>query len=155
MTNIWFLLYLQPLNQTLRSREWRKWSPTKEVLDCKTNSPCQHLKKCIENSEENMHINDRVKGLLNLYALTCLRLYIDSYYSVLLRQNYLTSTDVLIPFLELFRPTKMARGLNLSQLWRVRTKSIRNPKNEHKYHKLQPASIWFLRNISPCNVLCK
>ena len=70
----------------------------------------------------------RCKGLLNLYALTCLRLYIESYYSVLLRQNYLASTDVLIPFLELFRPTKMARGLNLSQLWRVRTKSIRNPK---------------------------
>ena len=68
------------------------------------------------------------KGLLNLYALTCLRLYIDSYYSVLLRQNYFASTDVLIPFLELFRQTKMARGLNLSQLWKVRTKSIRNPK---------------------------
>ena len=64
------------------------------------------------------------KGLLNLHALTCLRLYIDSYYSVLLRQNYLESTDVLIPFLELFRPM----GLNLSQLWKVRTKSIRNPK---------------------------
>ena len=30
----------------------------------------------------------RCKGLLSLYALTCFRLYIDPYYSVLLRQNY-------------------------------------------------------------------
>ena len=30
-------------------------TPTIEVLDCQTNSPCQHLRKCIRNSLENMH----------------------------------------------------------------------------------------------------
>ena len=28
---------------------------TKEALDCCRNSPCQCLRKCIENSMENMH----------------------------------------------------------------------------------------------------
>ena len=43
-------LTMAPLNQTLRSQELRKWSPTK---DCWTNSPNQHLRKSIENSMEN------------------------------------------------------------------------------------------------------
>ena len=30
----YFLLTMSPLNQTLRSQEYRKWSPTKEALDC-------------------------------------------------------------------------------------------------------------------------
>ena len=33
----------------------RKLLPNEEVLDCWTNSPCQRLWKCIENSMENMH----------------------------------------------------------------------------------------------------
>ena len=28
---------------------------TEEPQDCLTNSPCQHFRKCIENSMENMH----------------------------------------------------------------------------------------------------
>ena len=32
----------------------------KEALDCQTNSPCQHLKKCIENSMENIDTDIRV-----------------------------------------------------------------------------------------------
>ena len=44
-------LTMAPLNQTSRSQELRKWSPTK---DCWTNSPYQHLRKSIENSMENI-----------------------------------------------------------------------------------------------------
>ena len=36
-------------------------SPTEEALDCYTNSPCQHLSKCMENSMENMHTDVRLK----------------------------------------------------------------------------------------------
>ena len=32
----------------------------KGALDCLTNSPCQHLKKYIKNSMENMHADVRV-----------------------------------------------------------------------------------------------
>ena len=32
----------------------------KKALDSKTNSPCQHLSKCLENSMENMHTDVRV-----------------------------------------------------------------------------------------------
>ena len=39
-------------------------SPTKESLDCFTNSPHQHLEKCIENRRENMYTDVRAfKGL--------------------------------------------------------------------------------------------
>ena len=43
VTSFQFLLTISPLNQTLRSREQRIWSPTKEALDCWTNSLCRHL----------------------------------------------------------------------------------------------------------------
>ena len=33
---------------------------TKEALECETNSPCQHLKKCMMNSSENIHTDIRV-----------------------------------------------------------------------------------------------
>ena len=36
-------------------------SPTEEALDRYTNSPCQHLSKCMENSLENMHTDVRLK----------------------------------------------------------------------------------------------
>ena len=36
-------------------------SLTKEALDCYTNSPCQHLSKCMENSLENMQTDVRLK----------------------------------------------------------------------------------------------
>ena len=36
-------------------------SPTEEALDCYTNSPCQHLSKCMENSLENMQTDVRLK----------------------------------------------------------------------------------------------
>ena len=35
--------------------------PTEEALDRYTNSPCQHLSKCMENSLENMHTDVRLK----------------------------------------------------------------------------------------------
>ena len=41
-------------------KSFRKRSPTKEPLDCSTNSPCQLLKKCIKNSIENIHTDGRV-----------------------------------------------------------------------------------------------
>ena len=31
-----------------------------KALDCLTNSPCQHLRNCIENSVENMSTDVRV-----------------------------------------------------------------------------------------------
>ena len=37
----------------------RKLSATKEAPDCLTNSPGQYLKKCIENTVENMHTDVR------------------------------------------------------------------------------------------------
>ena len=39
----------------------KEMSLTKEALDCCTNSPCQHLSKCMENSLENMHTDVRLK----------------------------------------------------------------------------------------------
>ena len=32
-----------------------------EAYDCYTNSPCQHLRKCIENSMENMSADVRMQ----------------------------------------------------------------------------------------------
>ena len=43
-------------------------SPTKEALDCKTNSPCQYNRKCIENSVEKMYTDVRVKDNQASYA---------------------------------------------------------------------------------------
>ena len=34
----------------------RKLPPNEEILDCSTNSPCQRLRECMENSMENIHI---------------------------------------------------------------------------------------------------
>ena len=50
----------KPLHHTLRSHESKKWSPTKHTCDYYTKSPCKHLRKCIENSMENMHTDVRV-----------------------------------------------------------------------------------------------
>ena len=86
-----------------------------------------------------MHTSDR---LLSLYALTCFRLYIEPYYSVLLRQNY-SKHKRLNAFFRTFQQAKIAKGLNLFQLWKIRIKSIRNPKKKKpKYHKLRLTSIW-------------
>ena len=49
---------ISPLNATLRSQEKRKWLPTK---DCWTKSPCQHLRKHIENNMEGIHTGVRVE----------------------------------------------------------------------------------------------
>ena len=38
----------------------RTCSPSKESLDCQTNSPCQYIGKCIKNSIENIHSEARV-----------------------------------------------------------------------------------------------
>ena len=55
---------------TLTSGEQRNWSPTKEAPDCQTNSPHQHLRKCIENSMENMHTGCKgCKGLTHSFSL--------------------------------------------------------------------------------------
>ena len=64
-TAISFLFKESPLNKTLRSREWRKWLSTKEALDCSTNSPCQHVRKCIENIIVNMHTDVRMQRVLS------------------------------------------------------------------------------------------
>ena len=60
VTSCQFLLTVLWPNQTSRSSEKRKWSLTMEALDCNTNSPCLHLRNCIENSMENMHAEVRV-----------------------------------------------------------------------------------------------
>ena len=52
---------MSPLNQTL-SHENKGNDQQPRTLDCETNSPFQNLKKCIENSIENMHTDVRVKG---------------------------------------------------------------------------------------------
>ena len=56
----WYVISPYNLNHTLRSQEWRRLSPFKEVPDCSTNSPCQHSTPCIKNSMENMHTDARV-----------------------------------------------------------------------------------------------
>ena len=67
------------------------------------------------------------KGLLNLYALTCLRLYIDSYYSVLLRQNYLASTDVLIPFFIIVSTNKDGKGVEFISAMEGKNQKYKEP----------------------------
>lgn len=51
--SIYFLLTMSPLNQTSRSQ-------TEEAIDCKTNSPCKYVRKCIEISVENLNTDVRV-----------------------------------------------------------------------------------------------
>ena len=51
---------VSPYNYTTESfisntYEKRKWSPNKESFDCSINSPYQHLRKCVNNSIENIH----------------------------------------------------------------------------------------------------
>ena len=58
-------LLLSPYNITLQSyikvmRIKKKWSLEKEPFNWQTNFPCQHLWKCIKNSEEKMHTDVRV-----------------------------------------------------------------------------------------------
>ena len=64
-------------------------SPTKEALDCYTNSPCQHLSKCMENSLESMHTDVRLK-----VNTQCLK--IDSKNWSLQRVNKLISYRTMI-----------------------------------------------------------
>ena len=63
VTSIQFLLIISPQIHSFKSREKEKWSITKGALDCFTNSPCQHLKKHIENSMENMQTDVGCKGV--------------------------------------------------------------------------------------------
>ena len=39
-----------------------------EALDCLSNSPCQHLGKCKENSMENIHTDVRVQRVKQIWA---------------------------------------------------------------------------------------
>ena len=50
------------MNHTLRLQKINKGNDhqIKEALDCSTNSPCQHLRKCLQNSMENLHTDIRV-----------------------------------------------------------------------------------------------
>ena len=64
-------------------------SPTEEALDCYTNSPCQHLSKCMENSLESMHTDVRLK-----VNTQCLK--IDSKNWSLQRVNKLISYRTMI-----------------------------------------------------------
>ena len=62
LISIQLLPTISPLSQTLRSWEYRKWSPTKEpfFFFFLTNSPCQHPRKCMGNSMKNNHIDVRL-----------------------------------------------------------------------------------------------
>ena len=51
---------INPESHTKVMRKKRKRSPGKEPFDWQTNSPCQHLRKCIKSSVENMHTDVRV-----------------------------------------------------------------------------------------------
>ena len=64
-----FSLQLSLSNLTMRSWEYREWSLTKEALDCSTNSPCQHFRKCIGNSMENMHTDVWVFSFKDCYTV--------------------------------------------------------------------------------------
>ena len=55
---------ISPYNITPEShiKVWRikEMIASKEGLDCLTNSPCQHIRKCVENSKDNMHTDVRM-----------------------------------------------------------------------------------------------
>ena len=56
MTRIYLLPSTSPVNHTQgQENKGNDHQLLKEALDYRTNSPYQHLKKCIENSTENMH----------------------------------------------------------------------------------------------------
>ena len=66
---------VSPLNQTWKSCEERRWSPTKTALDCETNSPCQPLWKCLKKSKETgdciLMLGWRVNGLNSGVMVSC------------------------------------------------------------------------------------
>ena len=48
--------------------------------ECQTNSPCQHLRKCIENRMENMHTDVRVQRVRDKkYSLLTLHFYSSAF----------------------------------------------------------------------------
>ena len=51
-----FSLQYHPWIKNWRLRELRKGSPTKEALNCETNSSCQPSRTCIENRIVNMYM---------------------------------------------------------------------------------------------------
>ena len=51
-----FSLQYHPWIKNWRLRELRKGSPTKEALNCETNSSCQPSRTCIENRIVNVHM---------------------------------------------------------------------------------------------------
>ena len=55
---------ISPYNITAEShiKVWRikEMIASLEALDCLTNSPCQHIRKCVENSKDNMHTDVRM-----------------------------------------------------------------------------------------------
>ena len=71
MTSIQFLLAISIQNHTLTSLEWRKWSPTRDALDYETISTCQHLRDCLGNSMENIHVDVRVERVKNQSKCMC------------------------------------------------------------------------------------
>ena len=48
------------LESNIKVMRIKEWSPVKEPFDWQTNSPCQHLRKCIKNNVENMYTDVRV-----------------------------------------------------------------------------------------------
>ena len=61
VTNLLFLLTQYHPQITHKSHENKgHHCQLKEALNCLTNSLCQHLGKCIENSKENMHTDVRM-----------------------------------------------------------------------------------------------
>ena len=77
---------ISPLNATLRSQEKRKWLPTK---DCWTKSPCQHLRKRIENNMEGIHTGVRVERVKPFFSLHIVHSLLTAQYElhVLVLQN--------------------------------------------------------------------
>ena len=78
---------ISPLDATLRSQEQRKWLPTK---DCWTKSPCQHLRKRIENNMEGIHqLGLGWRGLNHFFSLHIVHSLLTAQYElhVLVLQN--------------------------------------------------------------------
>ena len=51
----WHLIspYHITIESNIKVMRIKELMPMKKALDCKTNSPCQNLRKCLENSRES------------------------------------------------------------------------------------------------------
>ena len=58
--NIQFLRTISPPKSHIKVTRIKEMIPNQRTSCLLTNSPCAHLRKCVENSVENMHTDIRV-----------------------------------------------------------------------------------------------